>query len=117
MKDDPKKVAIVCDWLLSGGSEKVILELHHMYPEATIYASYATAGWQKQLDGKLVTGYLQHWPFSVLRKYIPFLRMMWFSHLNLSAYDFVISSSGAEAKGIRVKHKSWMGKLFLRQFR
>jgi len=114
MKDDPKKVAIVCDWLLSGGSEKVILELHHMYPEASIYASYAAAGWQKQLDGKLVTGYLQHWPLSALRKYIPYLRMMWFSHLNLSAYDLVISSSGAEAKGVRVKRRSWIATILHR---
>ncbi len=96
------KVAIVHDWLIGGGAEKVVLELHRMFPDAPIYTSYATQEWRDKLDGKVITGYLQKWPFSKLRKYVPFLRAWWFSHLNLSGYDLVISSSGAEAKGIKV---------------
>lgn len=96
------KVAIVHDWLVGGGAELVVLELHRMYPDAPIYTSYCTDEWRKRLDDKVVTGYLQHWPFSRLRKFLPVLRQPWFRHLNLSGYDLVISSCGnGEAKFIR----------------
>src|SRR3990167_1075767 len=97
------KVAIVSDWLIGGGAERVVLELHRMYPNAPIYTSYATDEWKDKLVGKVITGYLQSWPFSKLRKFIPPLRGFWFSNLNLSEYDLVISSSGAEAKFIKTK--------------
>lgn len=97
-----KKVAIVHDWLYGGGAEKVVLELHRMYPEAPIYTSFATEEWQKKLDGKVVTGYLNGWPFSRLRKFLPILRQRWFARLDLSEYDVVLSSSGnGEAKFVR----------------
>jgi len=97
------KVAIVHDWLVGGGAERVVQALHEMYPDAPIYTSYCTDEWRKKLDGKVVTGWLQHWPFSKLRKFIPVLRIWWFTHLDFSGYDLVISSSGnGEAKGIRV---------------
>lgn len=96
------KVAIVHDWLVGGGAERVVYELHEMFPNAPIYTSYATKEWRKKLDGKVVTGYLQHWPFSALRKFIPVLRIWWFSQLDLSGYDLVVSSSGnGEAKSIQ----------------
>ncbi len=94
------KVAIVHDWLIAGGAEKVVLELHHLYPDAPIYTSYCTPEWRKRLDNKVVTGWLQH--LGKIRKFIPFLRIWWFSQLDLSEYDLVISSSGAEAKGVKV---------------
>lgn len=97
------KVAIVHDWLIGGGAEQVVLGLHRMFPKATVYTSYTTEEWRKKLDGKVVTGYLQNWPFSKLRKFIPFLRGWWFSRLNLDDYDLVISSSGAEAKFVKTK--------------
>lgn len=96
------KVAIVHDWFLEGGAEKVVLELHRMYPQAPIYTSYCSPAWREKLDNTVITGYLQHWPFSKLRKFIPVLRQHWFENLDFSDYDLVISSSGAEAKGIKV---------------
>lgn len=102
-KIDELKVAIVHDWLIGGGAEKVVLELHKLFPQAPIYTSFATREWRQKLDDKVVTGYLQKWPFSKLRKFIPYLRAIWFSNLDLSQYDLVISSSGAEAKGVKVK--------------
>lgn len=96
-----QKVAIVHDWLIGGGAELVVESLHKMYPDAPIYTSYATDEWQKRLDNKVITGYLQNWPFSKLRKFIPFLRIFWFQSLDFSEYDLVVSSSGAEAKGIK----------------
>lgn len=97
------RIAIVCDWLLRGGAENVVFELHTMYPEAPVYTSYASREWkQKLFPAKVITGYLQYWPFSVLRKYLPFLRNMWFSRLKLKGYDIVISVTGAEAKAVNV---------------
>jgi glycosyltransferase involved in cell wall biosynthesis len=101
-----KKIAIVHDWLTGGGAELVVEALHQMYPEAPIYTSCVTKEWQKRLDSKVVTGYLQRWPFFKIRKFIPFLRIWWFQSLDFSDYDLVISSSGAEAKGIKTSGKT-----------
>ena len=96
------KVAIVHDWLYGGGAEQVVLELHRMFPEAPIYTSFATDEWREKLNHKVVTGYLQWWPFRHLRKFLPLLRQWWFSGLDLSSYDLVISSSGnGEAKFVK----------------
>lgn len=92
MAERPLKVAIVHDWLVGGGAERVVYELHQMFPDAPIYTSYATEEWRKRLDGKVVTGWLQH--FGKLRKFMVFGRMWWFSQLDLSGFDLVISSSG-----------------------
>ena len=96
------RVAIVHDWLIGGGAERVVYELHQLFPDAPIYTSCSTPGWRTALNGKVVTGWLQYQPFFKLRKYIPFLRMWWFSRLKFKDFDLVISSSGAEAKGIKV---------------
>jgi glycosyltransferase involved in cell wall biosynthesis len=102
-KKQALKVAIVHDWLVGGGAERVVYELHCMFPEAPIYTSYCTDEWRQKLDNKVVTGFLQHWPFSRLRKYVGILRIWWFTHLSFSGYDLVISSSGnGEAMGIQV---------------
>lgn len=96
------KVAIVHDWMYGGGAEKVVLELHKLYPDAPIYTSYCSDEWRKRLDGKVVTGYLQHAPFRQLRKFLPLLRQWWFARLDLRGFDLVISSSGnGEAKFAR----------------
>lgn len=96
------KVAIVHDWLIGGGAELVVEQLHLMFPDAPIYTSYATQEWRQRLDDRVVTGWLQRWPFPRLRKFLPLLRVKYFSQLKLEGYDLVISSSGAEAKGIQV---------------
>lgn len=96
-------VAIVHDWLVGGGAERVVYELHKLYPDAPIYTSYCSDEWRQKLDGKVVTGYLQRWPFSMLRKFLPVLRIRWFESLDFTGYDLVISSSGnGEAKGVKV---------------
>lgn len=94
------KVAIVHDWLVGGGAELVVEQLHKLFPDAPIYTSYATRAWRERLDGKVRTGWLQ--PLGFMRKFVPLLRILWFTHLKLEGYDLVISSSGAEAKGIKV---------------
>lgn len=74
-----------------------------MFPDAPIYTSYCSDEWRDKLDGKVVTGFLQHWPFSRLRKFLPVLRIWWFTHLDFTGYNLVISSTGnGEAKGIKM---------------
>ncbi|MET0779570.1 MAG: glycosyltransferase [Candidatus Saccharimonadales bacterium] len=98
----PPRVAIVHDWLIGGGAERVVQALHELYPDAPIYTSYSTPEWRARLDGKVVTGFLQKWPFPKIRKFVGPLRIWWFTHLDLSTYDLVISSSGnGEAFGVR----------------
>ncbi len=104
MPANNKKIAIVHDWLYGGGAEKVVEALHELYPYAPIYTSYCSDEWRTRLDNKVVTGYLQRWPFSKLRKFLPLLRIRWFQGLDLSNFDVVISSTGnGEAKHIRTK--------------
>ncbi|HEY8999572.1 MAG TPA: glycosyltransferase [Candidatus Saccharimonadales bacterium] len=98
------RVAIVHDWLVGGGAERVVAELHKMFPGAPIYTSYCSDEWRERLDDKVVTGFLQHWPFGKLRKFVGVLRIWWFKHLDLNEFDLIISSTGnGEAKGIRVR--------------
>ncbi len=96
------KVAIVCDWLVGvGGAERVTLELHKMFPEAPIYTSQYNPGNMDWFAGADVrTTWLQKLPKN-LRKFLPPLRVWSFSRLNLRDYDLVLSSSGAEAKGVK----------------
>jgi glycosyltransferase involved in cell wall biosynthesis len=101
------KVAIVCDWLTGiGGAERVVLELHRMFPDAPIYTSQYDPNkidWFKDADVR--TTWLQKLPKS-LKKFLPVLRAWSFSRLDLSAYDLVISSAGAEAKAVRTGSKT-----------
>lgn len=101
------RVAIVCDWLLgTGGAERVVLELHRMYPDAPIYTSQYDSNpklWYGDKwfsDADVRTTWLQVLPKS-LKKFLAPLRAWTFSRLDLSEYDLVISSSGAEAKGVK----------------
>ncbi len=84
----------------------MVYELHKLYPEAPIYTSYCTDEWRQKLDGKVVTGYLQHWPFNKLRKILQIPRIQWFEGIDFSGYDLVISSSGnGEAMGVKAGFK------------
>ncbi len=106
-----KRIALVTDWIYGGGGEMVVLELHKIFPDAPIYTSYCSNEWRNKLDNKVVTGYLQKWPFDKLRKFLPLLRQWWFARLDLSKFDLVISITGnGEAKFVKVpngKHLSY----------
>ncbi|MBR0242510.1 glycosyltransferase [Candidatus Saccharibacteria bacterium] len=95
------KVALVCDWLTNvGGAEKVLLEVHKLFPEAPIYTSkYDPKGISWFKDADIRTGWMQIFPATWRRILGPF-RQIYFSHLNLSGYDLVISVTGAEAKAV-----------------
>jgi len=95
------KVALACDWLtVPGGAEKLLLAIHRMYPDAPIYTSkYSPKGIDWFSDATVKTGWMQFFP-SCLRRFLAPLRQIYFSHLDLSDYDLVISVTGAEAKSI-----------------
>lgn len=96
------KVALVCDWLTNvGGAEKVLLELHKLYPKAPIYTSkYSRKGIDWFRDADVRTGWLQIFP-TCFRRMLGFLRQRWFEKLDLSEYDLIISVTGAEAKAVK----------------
>ncbi|UOF91471.1 glycosyltransferase [Fodinisporobacter ferrooxydans] len=98
------KVAFVHDWLTNmGGSEKVLLKLHELFPEAPIFTSvYNPENLDKEFKNiKVISSFLQKVPLSQ-QKYqllLPFMPMA-FEQFNLSEYDLIISSSHACAKGV-----------------
>lgn len=96
------KVALVCDWLTNvGGAEKVLLEFHKLYKDAPIYTSkYDKKGINWFDDADVRTGWLQIFP-TKLRRFMGPLRQAYFSHLDLSEYDVIISVTGAEAKSVK----------------
>lgn len=96
------KVAIVCDWLVSvGGAERVLRSVCDLFPDAPIYTSqYNKKGIDWFNDREVHVGWLQAFP-SCFRRFIGPLRQKYFSHLDLSDYDVIISVTGAEAKAVK----------------
>ena len=97
-----KKVVIVADWLTTyGGAEKVVKTVSDILPDAPIYTSQYS---EKQIDwfrGRDVrTGWVNIFPAS-LRKILSFPRAIYFSRLDLSDYDIIISITTAESKGVK----------------
>ena len=96
------KVALVCDWLTNvGGAERVLKSIHDLYPSAPIYTSqYNPKKINWFADADVRTGWLNFFPSS-LRRFLAPLRSFYFTHLDLSDYDLIISVTGAEAKGVK----------------
>ncbi|MDO5480807.1 MAG: glycosyltransferase [Candidatus Saccharibacteria bacterium] len=99
------RIALVMDWLDTvGGAERVLLALHELYPDAPIYTShYDEKGIDWFKDAEVHSGFLQIFP-TPLRRFLGPLRQLYFSHLDLTNYDLVISVTGAEAKSIKAKN-------------
>lgn len=99
------KTAIVCDWLVViGGAEKVIAEILACYPDADIFAvvDFLPKEQRGFLRGKPVTTtFIQKLPLAKTkyRTYLPLMPLA-IEQLDLSAYDLIISSSHAVAKGV-----------------
>lgn len=87
-----------------GGAERVVLELHRMFPEAPIYTSVFTPETMPEYKGLDVrTTWLQKLPFKHKHQLFALIRPLAFRSLRLGSYDLVISSTTAEAKDIRVR--------------
>jgi glycosyltransferase involved in cell wall biosynthesis len=98
------RVAITHHWLTSpGGAEKVLYELHRMYPDAPIYTTaYVPEKFPEFKDAEIHTTFLNWIPF-LKRKHqlFPIFLGLPFKTLDLSKYDLIISNCAAEAKYVR----------------
>lgn len=100
------RIALVHHWLTSqGGAEKVLYQLHLMYPEAPIYVTaYIPQKFPEFAKAKVYTTFLNRIP--ILRgrhQFFPVFLGTPFKLFNMDDYDLVLSSCAAEAKYVRTK--------------
>lgn len=101
----PPKIAIVHEWLIDySGSERVVEQLLLCFPEADLYSvvDFLKDDERAFLGGrKAKTTFIQRLPGArkKFRAYLPLMPLA-IEQLDLSAYDVVISSSHAVAKGV-----------------
>jgi glycosyltransferase involved in cell wall biosynthesis len=98
------RVALVHHWLTSqGGAERVLYELHQMWPDAPIYtAAYIPKKFPEFADADVRTTFLDKIPFLKHKHQLfPMFLGLPFKTLDMSEYDLVISSCAAEAKYVR----------------
>ncbi|MBP6883476.1 MAG: glycosyltransferase [Microgenomates group bacterium] len=100
-----QKIALVYDWVDKwGGVERLLLELHRIYPAAPLYTSFynpKTAPWARSI--KIKTSFMQNLPDFVKKSRVLSLLFFPFAFLSfdLSRYDTIISVSSAFAKGVK----------------
>ena len=103
-KQGPKRIAVVHEWLVTyAGSEQVLGEILAFFPDADLFAvvDFLSDEDRTKLSGKQAkTTFIQRLPFASrgYRIYLPLMPMA-IEQLDLSAYDIIISSSHAVAKG------------------
>lgn len=98
------RVALVHDYLNQyGGAERVLEELHALFPGAPVYTSMY---WPEKMSATIRgldirTSFMQRLPL-VTRNHQPFLLLypLAFESFDLSAFDVVISNSSAFCKGV-----------------
>jgi glycosyltransferase involved in cell wall biosynthesis len=99
------RVAIVHDWLyVIGGAERVLREILHCYPDADVFTlfDFLTPEQRQQIGfDRSHTSFLQSMPFMRKRhrSYLPLMPLA-VEQFDLSAYDLIISSNYAVAKGV-----------------
>ncbi len=98
------RVALVHDYLNQyGGAERVLEELHELFPTAPVYTSMY---WPEKMSAKIRgldvrTSFMQKLPL-VTRNHQPFLLLypLAFESFDFSSFDVVISNSSAFCKGV-----------------
>ncbi|MFE4105240.1 glycosyltransferase family 4 protein [Almyronema epifaneia] len=99
------KVAIAHEWFVShAGSEKVVEQILQIYPQAELYSlvDFLPAELRYFIQHKPVnTSFIQKLPLAAkkFRQYLPLMPLA-IEQFDLSAYDLVISSNHAVAKGV-----------------
>ncbi|HMM19573.1 MAG TPA: glycosyltransferase family 4 protein [Selenomonadales bacterium] len=99
------KIAIIHDWLVTyAGAERVLEQIIQVYPEADLFSlvDFLPSGQRHFIAKKSVkTSFIQGLPWAKT-KYRQYLALMPLAveQLDVSAYDLVISSSHAVAKGV-----------------
>ena len=99
------KVAVIHDWLVTyGGAERVLEQLVQLWPEADLFSmvDFIPVGHRQFILNKPVkTSFIQRLPLAkkYYRHYLPLMPLA-VEQFDMSAYDLVISSSHAVAKGV-----------------
>ncbi len=99
------RIAIVHEWFVSyAGSEKVVEQILNLFPNADLFAVVDFLDDSKRgfiQHKKVTTTFIQKLPFAKnkFRQYLPLMPLA-IEQLDLSAYDLIISSSHAVAKGV-----------------
>lgn len=103
---DSLKIAIVCDWLtVFAGAERVVYEMHQLFPNAPIYTTlYNRKACSQFKNADVRESWLRLVPGarSMHRLFLPSMPFI-FERMDLSEYDLIISSSHSAAKGIITK--------------
>ena len=100
-----RRIAIIHDWLVVyAGAERVLEQVLACYPDADLFSlvDFLPAGQRAFINNKPVTtSFIQRLP-RARKKYRGYLPLMPLAveQFDLSAYDLVISSSHAVAKGV-----------------
>lgn len=102
----PTKIAIVHEWFTTiAGSEKVVEQICHLFPQADVFAVYADPEVIERtpfLQARSIrTTFIQKLPKakSAYRSYLPLMPLA-VEQLDLSGYELIISSAHAVAKGV-----------------
>ncbi|MBX2863558.1 MAG: glycosyltransferase family 4 protein [Leptolyngbyaceae cyanobacterium MAG.088] len=99
------RIAVVHEWLAShAGSEKVVEQILQLYPEADLFSlvDFLTPEQRHFIGHRAVnTSFIQGLPLArrAFRQYLPLMPLA-VEQFDLSAYDVVISSNHAVAKGV-----------------
>ncbi|MEI6332220.1 MAG: glycosyltransferase family 4 protein [Pseudanabaena sp. ELA645] len=99
------RIAIVHEWFVNyAGSERVVEQILNLFPHADLLAvvDFLDNGKRGFIKNKQVTTtFIQNLPFAKtkFRQYLPLMPLA-IEQLDLSAYDLIISSSHAVAKGV-----------------
>ena len=99
------RVAVVHDWLVTyAGSERVLEQVLRLFPQAVVFTllDFLPEEDRAWLEGhEIRTSFMQRIPFAgrVYRSLLPIMPLA-VEQLDVSAFDLVISSSHAVAKGI-----------------
>ena len=97
-------IAIATSWITGvGGSERLLFQLHQLFPDAPIYtATYEPKGSTLFKGVDIRTSWMQKLP-KPLRKHqlLTIPRQWYFSRLKLKGYDIVISAGSSEEKALR----------------
>ena len=99
------RIAIIHDWLVTyAGAERVLEQMLQVFPDADIYSLVDFLPHDRRafiLSKEVNTSFIQNMPQAkrFYRNYLPLMPLA-IEQFDLSAYDLVISSSHAVAKGV-----------------
>jgi glycosyltransferase involved in cell wall biosynthesis len=99
------RIAIVHEWFVNyAGSERVVEQILNLFPHADLFAVVDFLDDSKRgfiQNKKVTTTFIQNLPFAKtkFRQYLPLMPLA-IEQIDLSAYDLIISSSHAVAKGV-----------------